>query len=216
MLFIFVLYAPSVRGQSVSSFLPKKIKQTDTYLFYLHGGVVTVLGNNAINQSMPEWGPYEYLNILDTLRSYGFNIISENRKVGIDDSLYANKLSNQIDTLLHNGVRPDNIIVIAASAGTVIAIHASVKLKHAELKYVLMGGCWPDDYKNYQGMNLYGRFLSVIESSDPHGTCNKIFEHSQTIKSYEEITLHTGFSHAFFYKARKEWIDPVIKWFKDK
>lgn len=85
--------------QSISSFLPKKIVQTEKYLFYLHGGVVTVLGNNAINQSMPEWGPYEYLNILDSLRSRGFNIISENRKEGIEDTIYVDKISKQIDTL---------------------------------------------------------------------------------------------------------------------
>src|SRR5215203_7431607 len=82
-------------GQSISSFLPAKIIQSERFLFYLHGAVVTRFGNNAITQSMPEWGPYEYLNILDSLRVRGFNIISENRKEGVDDSVYAAKISLQ-------------------------------------------------------------------------------------------------------------------------
>ena len=75
-LFILVLSPSLLWAQSVSSALPAKLSPADRYLFYLHGGVVTVLGNNAINQSVPEWGPYEYLNILDSLRKRGFYIIS--------------------------------------------------------------------------------------------------------------------------------------------
>lgn len=75
-------------GQSVSANLPSTLKRSEKFLFYLHGGVVTVLGNNAINQSVPEWGPYEYLNILDSLRKRGFNVISENRKEPVPDSFY--------------------------------------------------------------------------------------------------------------------------------
>lgn len=184
-------------------------------MFYLHGGVVTVLGNNAINQSMPEWGPYEYLNILDSLRSRGFNIISENRKEGIEDSLYAEKISKQIDTLFKAGVKPKNILTIGASAGSAITINVSAMLKKREMKYVVMGGCWPDKYKDYQNIELYGHFLLIIESSDPHGTCSRIFEGRKQIKSYKEIILNTGLSHGFIYKGYKEWIDPIVKWFKE-
>src|SRR5215207_7412046 len=75
-LFIFLLLSVAAFGQSISSFLPARITKSEKYLFYLHGGVVTILGNNAINQSMPEWGHYEYLNILDSLQSRGFTIIN--------------------------------------------------------------------------------------------------------------------------------------------
>jgi len=68
-LFIFLLLSVAAFGQSISSFLPARITKSEKYLFYLHGGVVTILGNNAINQSMPEWGPYEYLNILDLYKA---------------------------------------------------------------------------------------------------------------------------------------------------
>jgi hypothetical protein len=214
LLFIFLLSC-SATGQSISSFLPQKIVRSEKYLFYLHGGVVTVLGNNAINQSVPEWGPYEYLNILDSLRSRGFNIISENRKETIADSFYVNKISNQIDTLFKSGVKPGNILVAGASAGSVITINVSANLKNNEMKYVIMGGCWPGTYKDYQHIELYGHFLSIIEASDPHGTCSKIFEKRKQVKSYKEITLTTGLSHGFIYKGYKEWIDPIANWFKE-
>lgn len=210
-----VLFNSLTIGQSISSFLPKKIVKTEKYLFYLHGAVVTRFGNNAINQSVPEWGPYEYLNILDSLRKRGFNIISENRKEGIDDSVYVGKISKQIDTLFKARVKPKNILIVGASAGSVITIHVSARMKNNKMKYVVMGGCWPDTYKDYQNIKLYGHFLSIIESSDPHGTCSKIFEARKEIKSYKEIILNMGLSHGFIYKGHKEWIDPIVRWFNE-
>src|SRR5450755_2050916 len=96
-------------GQTIGSSIPSKVDLNGNYLFYLHAGVVTELGNNAINQSVPEWGPYEYFNILDSLRKQGFNVISEIRGKGIDDSVYVNKISNQVDSLLKAGVNTKKI-----------------------------------------------------------------------------------------------------------
>src|SRR5687767_3312921 len=105
-----MLINSSVFAQTIGSSLPRNIAKTEKYLFYLHGGVVTVLGNNAINQSVPEWGPYEYLNILDSLKKRGFNVISENRKPGVDDSVYVNKIVGQVDTLFRKAVPAKNIL----------------------------------------------------------------------------------------------------------
>jgi hypothetical protein len=206
------LFSPA---QSISSSLPKELSPSNQYLFYLHGGVVTVLGNNAINQSVPEWGPYEYLNILDSLRKRGFYIISENRKEGIDDSVYVHKIAKQIDSLFTAKVNAKNIVVAGASAGSDIAIHLSAAIKNDQLKYVIIGGCWPGTYKYYTSLELYGHFLSIIESSDPHGTCSKIFEQRKKVSSFREIKLNMGLSHGFIYKGHKEWIDPIVKWFHE-
>lgn len=198
----------------MSSCATKKIKQKDTFLFYLHGGVVTVLGNNAINQSVPEWGPYEYLNILDSLRKRGFTVISENRKESISDDVYVTKMVNQIDSLFKEGVDPKNILVVGASAGWNIGIRVAAKLENKEVSYVIMGGCWPETYKDYVDLELQGHFLSIIEITDPHGTCFKIFEGRKNLSSYEEIKLNTGLSHGFIYKGHKEWIDPIVSWYE--
>ena len=213
---VFHVLVPHLPAQSISSSLPHKINPSERYMFYLHGGVVTVLGNNAINQSVPEWGPYEYLNILDSLRKQGFYIISENRKEGVSDSLYAIKLSKQVDSLLSAHVPTSNIILLGASSGWDIVLKAADRLKNKNLNYVIMGGCWAETYKDYQSLQLNGHFLSIIEESDPHGTCYKILEGRKEVSSYREVKLNTGLSHGFFYKGRKVWIDPLIKWFAER
>lgn len=63
-----LLISSTAAGQIIGTGIPTEIKKTDKYLFYLHGHLVTVLGDNAVQQSYPEWGPYEYSNILDSLR----------------------------------------------------------------------------------------------------------------------------------------------------
>jgi len=214
-LLVFLFITSAVSGQTIGSGVPKEISKSGDYLFYLHGGVVTVLGNNAINQSVPEWGPYEYRNILDSLRNRGFNVISENRKEGIDDSVYTNKILKQIDTLFREGAKPKNLILVGASAGSNIVLQVAGRLKNKKVKYVIMGGCWPDTYKNYQALELRGKFLSIIEASDPHGSCFGIFDKRKGVSGYQEITLKTGLSHGFIYKGYKEWIDPVVSWFRN-
>ncbi|HEX5168206.1 MAG TPA: hypothetical protein VFW11_03475 [Cyclobacteriaceae bacterium] len=205
----------TANAQWIGSSLPKKIVASDRYLFYQHGGVVTVLGDMALNQSAPEWGPYEFNHILDSLRKRGFVVISEVRREGVDDSIYAVKIVHQIDTLLHNAVKPGNILVIGASAGWNITLMVSSRLKNESVHYVMMGGCWPETYKEYLSLDLYGHLLSVVESSDPHGTCERVMFSHKTLKSKREIVLTTGLSHGFIYKGYKEWIDPVMDWYLD-
>jgi hypothetical protein len=214
--FLFKLISLLICSQTVGSSLPASIKKSDRFLFYLHGHIVTVLGNNAVQESYPEWGPYEYLNILDSLKERGFNVISERRYEAVADSVYIDKIAAQADTLLKAGVKAKNIIITGASAGWNIGLRVSSKLKNNKIRFVIMGGCWPDTYKEFQGINLYGHFLSIIESTDPHKTCDKIFEARKSLRSYREITLNTGLSHGFFYKGYRHWIDPVLDWFENR
>lgn len=199
------------QGQHKTLFLPENIDAQEKYVFYFHGGVVSVDGDNAVNQSRPEWGPYEYSAILDSLRKRGFEIISEIRKEGISDSVYVDKVVAQIDTLLDNEVQPANIILIGASAGSEIVLRASAVLRNTSLRFVIMGACWPKTYMDYEGIRLYGHFLSVIEASDQHGTCSRIFRKRQ-VSSFREVKLNTGLSHGFLYRGLSEWIDPVAAW----
>lgn len=212
-LVLILIFASSVAmAQTVSIYLPVRFAKSDRFIFYQHGGVVTILGDNAINQSAPEWGPYEYRNILDSLSKRGFHVISENRKQDVDDSVYVNRIVSQIDSLLKQKVKAKNILVLGASAGWNITLHTSARLGNKDIRYVVMGGCWPDTYKEYEHLVLYGHFLSVTEATDPHGTCISIFARRKTLSSYKEIKLNTGRSHGFIYKGYKEWIDPIVHW----
>jgi hypothetical protein len=203
------------KGQQISSRLPATINPSEKFIFYFHGGIVTVAGDNAINPSRPEWGKYEFRNILDSLQKRGFNVISENRKQGVNDSVYVDQLVKQINALLSNGVPERNIVTIGASAGNEIVLHGSALLDNPELKFVIMGGCWPNTYKEYTNLKLSGHFLSIIEQTDPHGSCSRIFKR-RNVSSYEEIILNTGLSHGFIYRGLREWIDPVEHWFERK
>lgn len=201
-------------AQNIQHDLPTKINAAGYYMFYLHGGVVTVKGDNAINDPVPEYGPYQYSRILDTLRGHGFYVISERRLPGIDDSVYAQKITQQVDTLLKAKVPVSNIILVGASAGSNIVLLVSDKVKNPDIKYVIMGGCSPDIYKYYLNLTIGGRFLSIIEASDSRGTCSKIFENRKQLKDFQEIKLETGLNHGFIYKPHAAWIDPIMQWFQ--
>jgi len=192
----------------------RRHERFEYFAFYLHGGVVTNLGDNAINQSAPEWGPYQYSGILDTLRAHKLKVISERRFPNIDDSIYVNKIARQVDSLLRSGIPAGNIILIGASAGSSIVLNVAARVKNQDLLFVIMGGCWSDDYKNYSDKDLYGNFLSIIEASDPHGTCSAIFKKREHIESFHEIKLKNGLSHGFIYKPYACWLEPVLQWFQ--
>jgi hypothetical protein len=209
---VLLLQTVYVPVQAVSSPGPATIVDSQLYLFYLHGALITEMGNNATNRGAPEWGPYEYLNILDSLKTHGYNVISEIRKREVDNQFYVDKIARQIDSLLRKGVGADQIIVVGASSGWDITLRVSSKMQNEDLNFVIMGGCWPESYKDYRTIELYGNFLSIIEKTDPHKTCGMIFTKRKRIKGYKEIELNTGLSHGFFYKGRKDWIEPISEW----
>ena len=204
----------SATAQHIQHDLPSRIDAKGYFVFYLHGGVVTVKGDNAINDPVPQFGPYQYSRILDTLRAHSFYVISERRLPGIDDSVYAIKIARQVDTLVKAQVPVQNILMVGASAGSNVVLLASDKIKNPEMKYVIMGGCSPDIYKYYINLDLRGHFLGIIEASDSRGTCSKIFENRNQVKSFHEIKLHTGLDHGFIYRPFAAWIDPVVQWFQ--
>jgi hypothetical protein len=208
----FLCITSMTHAQYMGSSLPETISRKARYVFYLHGQVVTELGDMAVNQSVPEWGPYEYFHILDSLAERHVNVISEIRKKDVDNSVYVSRIVAQIDTLLTKKVRPENILILGASAGWDIALRVSDQLKNPSLSFAAMGGCWPNTYKDYQQLDLFGHFLSLTEKSDDHGTCVKVFEKRPNTRSYREITLNTGLSHGFIYKGYPAWIDPVMAW----
>jgi hypothetical protein len=205
-----------VQAQEAGPSLPKKIDPAGRYLFYLHGAVVSFVGDNGINNGAPEYGPYQYSAILDSLRRKGFNVISEIRQKDLDNAFFVAKIAAQIDTLLRAGVKAENIVVLGASAGWDIGIRVSDQLKNKDLRFVIMGGCWPVTWRDYVDIDLYGHFLSIIESTDPHATCYRVFEGRKHLSSYQEIKLNTGLSHGFFYRGRAAWMDPLMNWFQQK
>lgn len=178
------------------------------YLFYLPGGIVLERGPNSIS---PHFGQYLYWEILDTFRLHGFTVISD-VKPGTPDSVYRDRVSNQIDSLLSTGVLPENISILGASAGAYITLDIAMKLKNPKINYAILGMCWENTHESYKGKELCGDFLSVYEASDPHGSCARIFKDKKVCMTFQEIKLNMNNSHAFLYKPYPQWVLPVVEW----
>jgi hypothetical protein len=206
----FLIVVPNTSAQTISASIPKEVKPGEKYVFYLHGAIIESQGINAVS---PYWGRYEYTAILDTLRSHGYNVISEARPQNTDAVEYANKVAKEISVLLASGVSPENIIVVGASAGGSIAVDISIRVKNSKIKYVVLGVCRWAKWKAYLHENaLCGNFLSIYESSDSYGSCEGYFNEQVCISGYKEIKLNMNNGHGFLYKPYREWVHPLVKW----
>ncbi len=182
-------------------------------IFYLHGRIVEIQGIHAVDM-VNGYGAYEYTKILTTFRKNGFKVISEMRETNTRPANYAQLVVHQIDSLLKEGTNPNDITVIGASKGALIAMLTSSMLKNREVNFVFMAACNAYSLKRFPELKFYGNILSIFEESDRIGrTCSGFRERSgKTISHYKEIELHTGLKHGFLFKPLPQWILPALKW----
>ena len=193
--------------QTILSEPPKKVDTSARYLFYLHGRIV----EESRRPISPQYGAYEYDEILNTFKSRGFVVISEQRRKGTEVEQYATKVTEQVKQLLKAGVPPRNITIVGASQGSFIAMLASTHLKNRDVKFVFIAGCAAE--AGFLDMvDLHGNVLSIYEKSDGAGTCEKFRADATGIAKYEELQLQTGLRHGFIYRPMTEWVEPAISW----
>ena len=199
---------------SIHTSLPQSVDTAARYLFYLHGGIVQQQGAHAVS---PHYGPYKYLDILDSLKAQGFYVISEVRPKMVTDSMYTILLSQQIDTLLERGVTADHISVVGASLGAYITYEAAAIVQNESIKYALLGFCNAHVLEYYRSLPLYpkGRFLSIFERSDDKKSCATLFAQATPGQTFSEIALSMSNSHAFLYQPFDEWVAPLVHWIKE-
>ncbi|HEX5884576.1 MAG TPA: alpha/beta hydrolase [Pyrinomonadaceae bacterium] len=191
--------------------MPATIETKTSYLFYLHGRIIE---NQGIRPTDPRYGVYEYEEILRTLAGRGFAVISEARAKDTDVNQYANKVVQQVNTLINAGVPPSHITVLGASKGSVITMRVSTLLRNKDVNFVVMSNCndWVD--QNFQ-IDLYGNVLSIYDINDEFGeTCQKFFDKASGLNRRKEVVLKVGTGHAVLYKPLKEWVDLVVEWAK--
>jgi hypothetical protein len=109
-----------------------------THVFYLHGQIIEDQGRRPTH---PEFGTYEYDEILRQLGGEGRVVVSEARPKDTDPDAYAGKVAKQIEDLLAKGVPGRRITVIGVSKGAVIAMLVSTKVRSPEVGYVIMANC---------------------------------------------------------------------------
>jgi hypothetical protein len=203
------------KSADLSSYaFPEKIDPSAHYLFYLHGKIVEDQGLNAVS---PEYGEYQYTQILNKLGSSGLVVISEQRPKDADPLEYAQITSGQVTSLLKAGVPPGNITVVGASKGAGIAIFVSNLLANEQINYVLLSICEPGTVADLitSGTTLTGNVLSIYDESDTlAGSCQKLFAFSQGtgLVRHEEIMLHMNKGHGILYQPYDEWLLPTLAW----
>lgn len=68
------------------------------------------------------YGKYEFHEILNSFRNRGFIVFGEVRNKGTEPIEYAKLLALKVDSLIKSGFKPENISIVGASKGSVIAI----------------------------------------------------------------------------------------------
>lgn len=179
------------------------------HLFYLHGRIIELQGTDAVS---PEFGPYLFNAIIDSLKVTGNVLHFEVRNAQTDFDEFCRKTSAEIDQLISEGIAPGEITVIGASKGAVMAMAIS-DLNQNPVNYVLLGA--NNDYleKTYS-WNLHGRILGIYERSDSiAGKDYSFWIHaSSNAKEFQELEINTGLGHGFLYRPRKAWLEPARNW----
>jgi len=191
---------------------PEKPDPDARYLLYLHGRIVQEQGRGAVS---PKYGAYEYDAIVGRLAAAGFIVISEVRPRGSQAPAYADHVAGQIGRLLDAGVPARQITVVGASMGGVITMLVSNRRTERDLGYVIMGCCDQESLK--LGGGLHGHVLSIFEASDEdEQTCAPQFARAGTLAHHAEIRLDTRLQHGFLFRPLPEWINPVIRWARER
>lgn len=179
------------------------------HIFYLHGMIIEVQGINAVS---PQFGPYEYTTIVDSLKATGAKVHSEVRTENTDFYEFGKKVSKQIDDLIAKGVAPSDIKVIGASKGGMIAMYIS-DMNVNKVNYVLLGSSSDYSRKTFD-WNLHGNILGIYEKSDTVAGDNYQYwiDKSTNASKFEQLQINTGLGHGFLYTPNKAWLNPAKEW----
>ena len=194
---------------------PTSIDPTKRYMFYLHGKIVEDQGIPAVS---PEFGEYQYEEILRTLGSYGFEIISEQRPKNANAGDYAQRTAGQVTELIRAGVPPGAITVVGASKGAAIAAVVSDLVGNSEVNYVLLGTCHPTLVEAWvqEGLTLSGNILAIYDVADDEfsGSCEELFRRAEGkgLNHHNELVLQVGTGHGILYQPLPEWVLPTVGW----
>jgi hypothetical protein len=193
-------------GGGVVREIPTKPKADVKYIYYLHGSVEESSGTTQ-----------KYQTAVNAIASGSATVISEVRGY-TDPNRYAQKLKQQVNLLLVNGVPAKNITISGFSKGSIIALAAAGAINNPEVNYVLLAGCsdYLSDKYDVDPSKAAGRILSIYDSGDEKfESCDGTIKTSDRVH-YEEIDLDSGKGHKVFRipkeKFIEQWRDPLLDW----
>ncbi len=184
-------------------------KQPMKHIFYLHGMIIEVQGINAVS---PDFGPYEYTEIIEALEETGATVHHEVRTKETDFYEFGKKVSEEIDALIKAGVSPSDISVIGASKGGIMAMYIS-NINKSNINYVLLASNSDYTEKTFDWY-LHGSILGIYEASDTVAGKDYKFwiNRSKDAIRFEQLQIDTGLNHGFLYRPIDAWMGPAMKW----
>jgi hypothetical protein len=195
-------------GRAVLGF-PNQIDPGAHYLVYLHNQFLETAAPGEVH---PQFGAYEYDEILGALADHRLTVIAERREPNADPAVWADRIVRQVRGLISVGVPANAITVVGFSKGGAIAILASAGLAEDGVNFVVLGACgrWielrPD-------LVPHGRLLSIVEASDElAGSCRPLLDRAPAGSVTHEIELELGGGHGAFFTPRAAWIEPTLEW----
>jgi len=186
------------------------------HLIYLHGHIIQDQQNARPRH--PEFGYYELEQILATFRERGFVVTGEIRPKDAPLMVSADRVVEQIRSLLASGVPASRITIVGGSMGAAIALRASLRLQNPALRYGVLGSCMSQSVPLLlaeYGAKPAGRILAIREKSDETSEPCPAWSGDTDPNAplvVREILLDTGLRHGFLYRPLREWVEPVVDW----
>ncbi|MDE3272026.1 alpha/beta hydrolase [Pseudoalteromonas sp. G4] len=209
-LFSLLLTNTSMANQVLNN-IPENYNKASKFVFYSHGFIVE--GDNPMPiETKHGWGVYDFPSIKQALSDARYTLVATHRKKNTDPFIYAKQLSENIRSLVKNGVKPTHITLVGFSRGAFITGLTSHYLQDIGVNIILLAGCGRLISSKHSDIQVYGDVLSVYEKSDAAKSCAKLKAKSTALTSFEEIEINTGLSHGAFYTPSDEWLVPVKNW----
>ena len=184
----------------------------ETHLFYFHGRIVED-GLPAISR---RFGEYQFTDIVAALDTPETIVHAKQRGADADIAAEATEALEQIDALLDDGVPANRIAIVGASKGSQIAAEVSHRLANADIRLVILAGCWPQMVETAlaEGADVYGDVLEIrdIEDRGLEPGCGALIEASPNVGEYKQIVTDLGVSHGLIYHPYDEWLEPTLEW----
>lgn len=209
---------PLAHAGEVLEAVPAKPDAGRRYVIYLHGGILEQRGVHGAHSK--QHGFYDHAGILKAIANRGFVVVGEARPSGTRIERYAQKVSDQVNTLLAAGVPANSITVAGFSKGGAIALVAATLAGNPETRFVVMAGCGIGEFARVfedivlpYAARMKGRVLSLYDAADREAaSCRRAFEKAGAGFHGEERVLHTGRGHGLFYRVVSDWVEPVVAW----
>lgn len=179
------------------------------HLIYLHGRIVQESGRHAVS---PEFGPYRFDDIVEALGRRGAVVHAGLRAPGTELQAAADAAAAEVRALKAAGVASQDIAVVGASQGAIIALLAADRLADPELRVVALAACngWVRDEL---APRPSGYLFDIHERSDSiAGSCAEVFAASPGVTASRALELETGLGHGFLYAPLPEWVEPALDW----